>query len=183
MFDYTDRGVRERIEKHVVSSFAERDKIVIGLAKGRKAELGCGEAPLFKDSDKVDIFPIKGCAVADLNKEMPLKGSYGTVIGLEIIEHLYNPDLFLENCFKILENGGLLILSTPNVLYWKIRLALLFGSDRFFDTHGEHLYFFSPRSLTDLLEKHGFRDVRIIPIGKVKIKRFCGGFIAVARKP
>jgi len=183
MFDYTKRNVRERIERHVVSSFAERDEIVRSMAKGKKAELGCGEAAIFEDSDKVDVFPAKGCIVADLNKEMPLKGKYGTVIGLEIIEHLYNPDLFLENCFKILESDGQLILSTPNVLYWRIRLALLFGSDRFFDTHGEHFYFFSPRSLTELLEKHGFRDVRIIPIGKAKIKQFCGGFIAVARKP
>lgn len=43
----------------------------------------------------------------------PIPGQWGTIICLEILEHLFNPLFFLENIKKALKPGGILYLSTP----------------------------------------------------------------------
>ena len=51
----------------------------------------------------------------DLNKPCPIEAkNAGTVIFLEVLEHLGNPQLGLQNITKHIEVGGILILSTPN---------------------------------------------------------------------
>lgn len=40
---------------------------------------------------------------------------FQTIIASEIIEHLENPRHFARECFKLLEPGGRMVLSTPNV--------------------------------------------------------------------
>ena len=51
----------------------------------------------------------------DLNKPCPIETkNAGTVIFLEVLEHLGNPQLGLQNITKHIEVGGILILSTPN---------------------------------------------------------------------
>jgi len=195
-FDYMSPKLRERLKNQRASSYDEKIASVRNAVnsfsasfpdrKIRIADLGCGEDPLFEGSDNVDIYPAKGCVVADLNKEMPLKeNTYDVVLAIDVIEHLYDVDTFVKNCHKILRTGGLLIVSTPNVLYWRNRIELFLGSDRHFDHEGEHLHFFSFRSLLKLLKKHGFEETpkTIIPIGVSKlIPSMAGGFIAVVRK-
>jgi SAM-dependent methyltransferase len=41
---------------------------------------------------------------------------FDAVVSFETVEHLPNPDLFLQNCNKALVENGLLIISTPNKL-------------------------------------------------------------------
>jgi len=189
-FDYQDTKLRERLRNSQALSYPEKIAIIRALVgeaypdNPRIADLGCGEAPVFKHSVNVDIYPAKGVIVADLNKEMPLgPDAYDVVLAVDIIEHLYDVDTFVRNANKILKKGGMFIVSTPNVLYWRNRLELLFGSDRHFDHKGEHLHFFSPRSLMDLLSLNGFDAFRIYPIGISKLlPSMAGGFICVARK-
>lgn len=51
----------------------------------------------------------------DLNKPCPMEGkNAGTVVFLEVLEHLGNPQFGLQNIAKHIEVGGILILSTPN---------------------------------------------------------------------
>lgn len=54
---------------------------------------------------------------ADLNEAFSTaySGRFQAIIASEIIEHLENPRHFARECFKILEPGGRMILSTPNV--------------------------------------------------------------------
>lgn len=42
-----------------------------------------------------------------------IPGRWGTIICLEILEHLFNPLFFLENVKKALKPNGILYLSTP----------------------------------------------------------------------
>lgn len=70
----------------------------------------------------------------DLSKgddlEKPLKqksNSVDLVLALEVIEHLFDTDLFLSEIHRVLKPEGFLILSTPNLASLPNRLRLLFG--------------------------------------------------------
>jgi len=63
-----------------------------------------------------DIEP--GCDLTfDCNKDFPIEeATYDTVIAGDIIEHVKQPSRFIEEVHRILCPGGVLILSTPNVM-------------------------------------------------------------------
>jgi len=56
--------------------------------------------------------------VLDLNQAfaVALPERFGAVMALELIEHLENPHHFLRQCHALLEPGGWLVLSTPNLM-------------------------------------------------------------------
>jgi len=43
-------------------------------------------------------------------------GKFSAIVSFETLEHLPNPEAFLKQCYFLLEEGGMLILSTPNAL-------------------------------------------------------------------
>jgi SAM-dependent methyltransferase len=186
-FNFAAKEQRQRIAKKRQAlgyTLKLKSKLIRKWASGRILELGCGEFPEFEDSVKVDIAKIKmkNYIRADLNLPLQIKEKFDTIITLEIIEHVHNINIFLNECNRLLKSGGKLIVSTPNVKYWMNRLWLLFGNDRWFDTGGMDYFFFSPDSLKKLLEKHGFVVEEMKSVGRVKIINICGGFIVLARK-
>ena len=66
--------------------------------------------------------------------------------------------------------------------YWRNRLWLVLGDDRWFDTDSVHLHFFSPKSLVKKLDKYGFEVEAMKPLGRTKILSLCGGFVARFKK-
>lgn len=85
---------------------------------------------------------------------------FDIIISTEVIEHLYDPEGFVAFCKKILPAAGELIISTPYHGYLKnLSLALLNKWDAHLDPswHGGHIKFWSRRTLTNLLEKQGFK--------------------------
>lgn len=98
----------------------------------------------------------------------------------EVIEHLYNPDYFLTEAFRVLKEKGYLLLSTPNLNSWINRLLFLFGYQPLFvecstksSLYGYgfmrrfkkqtwpvgHLRVFNRLSLTDILKDNGFEVI------------------------
>jgi 2-polyprenyl-3-methyl-5-hydroxy-6-metoxy-1,4-benzoquinol methylase len=64
----------------------------------------------------------------DLNTKFPYKdNSFDYVIANQIIEHLYFTDYFVEEIRRILKPGGLMILSTTNLVAIHSRLIMLLG--------------------------------------------------------
>ncbi len=62
----------------------------------------------------------------DLNNQCPTKAkNAGTVLFLEVLEHLANPLLCLQNIANHIELGGVLILTTPNPSSSKNAIHLL----------------------------------------------------------
>lgn len=61
----------------------------------------------------------------DIEQPFPYDGKAHIVIMLEVIEHLNNPYLCLQNIFNVIEEGGHLLLSTPNPSWSGARLYLL----------------------------------------------------------
>jgi 2-polyprenyl-3-methyl-5-hydroxy-6-metoxy-1,4-benzoquinol methylase len=55
----------------------------------------------------------------DLNKPLPqglASRQFDAVVGIEVIEHLENPLKFLRDCCSFCRPGGLVILTTPNIV-------------------------------------------------------------------
>jgi SAM-dependent methyltransferase len=91
------------------------------------------------------------------------------VLAGEILEHIVDTEGFLREIRRVLSPGGSLVLSTPNILWWKHRLALLAGRypdaldyrTRYGDDFG-HVRIFTPRLMRGLLEETGFADVVVV---------------------
>ncbi len=49
----------------------------------------------------------------DFNYKCPLTGRYDAILCFEVLEHLFNPLLFLESLKGLLNEGGVIYLSTP----------------------------------------------------------------------
>jgi SAM-dependent methyltransferase len=71
---------------------------------------------------------------ADLNTETPPleSGTVDLVTAFEVVEHLWDKDNMLKEVHRVLKQGGLLILSTPNLVAWANRLLLLVGKTPFY---------------------------------------------------
>jgi SAM-dependent methyltransferase len=83
---------------------------------------------------------------------------FDVITAMSVLEHLPHPSVMVEAARSLLRPGGLLVLRVPNIA----------SVDRLW--HGRswrgwqvphHLYHFTPRSITQLLGRHGFVVQRI----------------------
>jgi 2-polyprenyl-6-hydroxyphenyl methylase/3-demethylubiquinone-9 3-methyltransferase len=85
---------------------------------------------------------------------------FDAIIALEVVEHLYDPRQFLRRATTCMEEGGILILSTPYHGYLKnVALSVLGRFDRHFDPlwDGGHIKFWSKATLGQLLTEAGLQ--------------------------
>lgn len=82
------------------------------------------------------------------------KNSFDIITMLHVLEHLTDPQAYLERVRWLLNDGGKLVIEVPNFSSWSSRLTGRYwlGLDLNY-----HLYFFTPESLTALLKKHNFK--------------------------
>jgi 2-polyprenyl-3-methyl-5-hydroxy-6-metoxy-1,4-benzoquinol methylase len=97
--------------------------------------------------------------------DLPLEpASFDVVLCGDVVEHLRDPVAALGRLRPLLVPGGRLVVSTPNVANWAIRLSLLGGRWRYTDRgilDRSHTYLFTRASLRDALEAAGYRVERI----------------------
>ena len=138
------------------------DKNLIKFSKyfrGTLVDLGCGEAP-YKEfflryancyigvdwtntmhNSKADV-------VSDLNKYIKLENEIAdTIISLSVMEHLCEPQMFLNESYRILKKDGIIFLQVP--WQWKVH-------------EPPYDYFrYAPFGLKYMLEKSGYSDIEI----------------------
>jgi len=119
---------------------------------------------------------------------LPWEDSYADVVlAGEIVEHIVDTEGFVREIRRVLRPGGAVALSTPNILWWKHRLALLGGRypdaldyrTRYGDDFG-HVRIFTPALLRGLLEETGFERVRVVGKRLGPISSLTSGPAAVA---
>jgi 2-polyprenyl-3-methyl-5-hydroxy-6-metoxy-1,4-benzoquinol methylase len=97
--------------------------------------------------------------------ELPFPpGSFDVLLCGDLIEHLRAPEQFLARMQPLLREDGRLVLTTPNVANWAMRLGLLFGRWRYTDRgilDSTHLHLFTRRTLVDMLERAGYRILEL----------------------
>jgi SAM-dependent methyltransferase len=54
-------------------------------------------------------------------------GTFDAITALDVIEHLFDTDIFISELYRVLAPGGHLIIATPNLAWWWSRLRLLAG--------------------------------------------------------
>lgn len=94
----------------------------------------------------------------------------------ELLEHIHKPKLFIKKINKILRNNGLFYLTTLNGQGYDI---LILGKKSKSISPPQHLNFFNPNSLKLLLEKCGFKILKIMTPGNLDVdivKNYCKEF-------
>lgn len=127
--------------------------------KGHLVDLGCGEAPYkeyflqyvdkYTGVDWSKTYHNSGADIeSDLNVSINLDDDIAdSIISLSVMEHLCEPQIFLNESYRILKPGGWMILQVP--WQWWIHEA-------------PHDYFrYTPYGLKYMFEKAGFVDVEV----------------------
>lgn len=133
----------------------------------RMSELGVRAAGLDIELDACRAIKPMPAVCADASLPLPLKSA--SVSGLfmgELIEHIYDTEQLLRECHRVLEPGGYLVLTTPNLAGAQDRFRFLLGRsprhvDAFHDYLRLHIRQFTRTSLSAALRTSGFEDVEI----------------------
>ena len=146
------------------------------LEEGMKLlELGCGRGEFlnnFKDLGLdvigVDISPeavtfengldVKLCDVE--NEKLPFDdNTFDVIYSKSFIEHLYYPEKYLEEAYRVLKPNGILLTLVPD---WESNYKIYF--DDF-----THRTPFTQMALTDAYKMYGFKEVRVFKFRQLPI--------------
>jgi len=196
------------------------DLLVRHKAGGKILDFGCGlgkfletlNSEHFPDRVGVDLMPRPtklggqyGWIQHDLNVPLPLENnSINVVTSIEVIEHLENPRATAREWFRILQSGGILIMSTPNNHSIRSILSYVFRGHfvSFLEKdYPAHITALTKLDIFRVLKEAGFNEIEFsfVPEGKVpgtghlswttisggflKGQLFSDNIVCVARKP
>ena len=132
-----------------------------GEFHGHLYDLGCGEMPyrewLLKHADQytgVDwgatLHQLKADIVADLNEPLPIESEVAdTVVSFSVMEHLREPQIFLNEAHRILKPGGGVVMQVP--FMWWVHEAPY------------DYYRYTQYGLHYMFEKARFSDIKVYP--------------------
>lgn len=160
----------------------------IGCATGqisrRLSENGCEVVgvELDEESARVARRYCKRVIVSDVCK-ISIKeylNYFDFILFMDVLEHLEDPCAMLKKAKDYLKEGGLVVISLPNIANWTIRWNLLLGNFEY-TSRGildrTHLRFFNERGAKKLLEEAGFEIVKYDISPSLPMVRGVAGFM------
>ena len=135
----------------VINSFSDYEKSSHAIHKAHaKSMTG---VDIWKE--EIEKRQAMGIDVICANVEtMELNRIFDVVIAGDLIEHLANPGLFLNNANKHLKMGGLLYICTPNPFSLNNSMRAILGAK--INVHPEHCNWYDFSTLKHLLSRNGF---------------------------
>jgi 2-polyprenyl-6-hydroxyphenyl methylase/3-demethylubiquinone-9 3-methyltransferase len=154
-------GVHAAIVKAVESYTSHRSGL-LDLGAGHGALLARFRDAGFSDLHAVDLGGEALSLPGVSSIRVDLNGTFGQafsrkfkiVVSSEVVEHLESPRNFIKQARELLDDDGLLVLSTPNIGFWEGRLK-----------------FFLTGTLWGFAEKNyrGIRHISPLPIDQLKL--------------
>jgi len=96
------------------------------------------------------------------------KQGFDCIVFADVLEHLIDPWRWLRDLAGLLVPGGTVIVSLPNLRYYRVVLALLFRGRFEYQDEGildwTHLRFFTEQTARGLLEQAGLEVVAVKPL-------------------
>lgn len=139
-------------------------------------DIGCGVGPLREWLAK-ESFHITGlelseesalvakknyddCLVGDVEQPWPVedRSLNGIHMGA-VLEHVLDWHAPLNQANRTLKDNGLLVVSVPNLRYWKEIRRLIKGRQPHWLVSMKHIHGYTPQFLKTLVELHGFKTV------------------------
>ena len=173
----THSFTQEQLDLHFKNAFKPTYSVL---------DAGCGDASNYqawlvkqvRDLKAIDISDIGvenarrmgiDARVHDLSERFPFESnSFDAAVCIEVLEHLYDPKFTVQELFRVLKPGGLLVTSVPNNGYFRERLRALTRaemstsiSDFSNEWKGAHIRFYSLASFRRMLEVSGFAIDRV----------------------
>ncbi|MFN8133609.1 MAG: methyltransferase domain-containing protein [Solirubrobacteraceae bacterium] len=166
--------------------FARRQAFLLAEVRPgvRLLDLGCGSgafaaAARAAGAEVVGVDIAQGALdrAAALDPELDLRlapphgplpladGAVELVWASEVIEHVADTAGWLSEVRRVLAPRGRLLLTTPFHGRLSLAVAALTGPERRFDPQGQHLRFYTRRSLAGLLAEFGFDEIDVRPAG------------------
>ncbi|MBN1552657.1 class I SAM-dependent methyltransferase [bacterium] len=100
--------------------------------------------------------------VGDLNETSLLNSldqTYDVIVAGDILEHLIDPETILDTLHDHLKPGGYILVSMPNIAFWRMRLDLLMGRFEYQEfglLDKTHLRFYTVKTFYALARKTGY---------------------------
>ncbi|MBV5339515.1 MAG: methyltransferase domain-containing protein [Deltaproteobacteria bacterium] len=109
--------------------------------------------------------------------------SVDLLLCLDVLEHLPDPWAVMKNLYRLVRPGGSVVVSLPNVRYWKVSAPLLFSDKWQYTDAGvldrTHLRFFVKQTAIEMVEQGGFTVEKVIStgLGRSKRSQFVNGLL------
>jgi 2-polyprenyl-3-methyl-5-hydroxy-6-metoxy-1,4-benzoquinol methylase len=167
-----------RVEK-IISVLQKDSKIQNGIA----LDLGAGSGAFslclnntgfFSDVIALDLSEacVRACRKQGLNSSVGTiedigTGSIDLICVNDLIEHVFDPYSFLQDCFRVLREGGYISIATPNGEGFDFKILKNKTKNI---TPPEHLTYFNPYSMNLILNKVGFQTILVETPGKLDVE-------------
>lgn len=174
----------------------ERNKVLprLFIKDENVLDLGCGDGAVGEYLVKTVGIKLKGLDISekaikearrrgidaslyDLDKPLPFKdNTFDVVFWGDNVEHLFKPEKVLAEIRRVLKIDGRLVLSCPNMGYWRYRLYYLFHG-RLADSEWSgqapwswgHIRFFNYDLLEKFLALEGFKINKSIGVSRRRL--------------
>ncbi|HEY5751323.1 MAG TPA: class I SAM-dependent methyltransferase [Chryseolinea sp.] len=156
-------------------------------------DVGCGEgyfAALVKETFHCEAWGVEPVYEASLEAQKKLdkviNGYFDTSLKIErkfdvisfndVLEHLVDPWSALHYCKELLNPGGVIVTSIPNILYFHDFMQMLLSRDWKYEEAGifdkTHLRFFTKKSIERMFQECGYDMVTQQGIRPTDSKKF-----------
>ena len=224
-FDYSDEVPNLKLTySHYLRNLAD-----YGVKKAALLEIGCGNGFFLEEALAEGYASVRGvepstAAVARANPEVRpyivcdtmrsglfAPEQFDVICMFQVLDHIPDPGGLLEECFRTLKPGGLVLCINHDIEALSARLL----KDRSPIIDIEHTYLYSPTTMARLFEGRGFQVKRVgsvsntytlyylarlapfpvllqrtilallksSPIGRIRLKVALGNLYTVSRKP
>lgn len=87
------------------------------------------------------------------------------ITAFEVLEHIFDPEEFVDHCYHLLNEGGLLVITSPNIKGFETQVL----GDKSSTISYEHFNYFHTSSLCLLLRRFGFEIIEITTPGELDV--------------